>query len=131
MTLVVDASLVAAALVDSGSDGAWAEEMLAGEDLAAPELMPVEVANILRRAALAGEISEDTASLAHADLLALNVELFPYRPFAERAWALRRNLTIYDAWYVAVAEALETPLGTLDTKLSRSSGPQCGFVLPP
>jgi hypothetical protein len=47
--------------------------------------MPVEAANILRRAALAGDISSDVATLAHACLLALSVDLFPYEPFAERA----------------------------------------------
>ena len=68
MTIVVDASLVVAALVDGGSDGVWADSVLASDDLAAPHLMPVEFANILRRAFLSGEISADTAALAHADL---------------------------------------------------------------
>ena len=54
MTLVVDASMVVAGLTDSGADGRWAEELLAGDSLAAPHLMPVEAGNILRRAALAG-----------------------------------------------------------------------------
>jgi predicted nucleic acid-binding protein len=130
MTLVVDASMVTAALVDSGPDGTWAETVLASDDLAAPHLMPVEVANILRRAELAGEISKETASLAHADLLALRVALFPYPPFAARVWALRPNLTAYDAWYVALAETLAARLATLDVKLTRATGPRCEFVLP-
>lgn len=50
MTLVVDASVVVAALVDSGSDGLWAESELLSGALAAPHLLPAEVANILRRA---------------------------------------------------------------------------------
>jgi hypothetical protein len=54
VTLVVDASMVVAGLADSGTDGRWAESLLAGDALAAPHLMPVEAANILRRAALAG-----------------------------------------------------------------------------
>ena len=130
MTLVADASVVAAALVDSGPDGTWAESILKSDHLAAPHLMPAEVANILRRAFLAGEISDDTASLAHADLLALHVELFPYEPFAERVWDLRTNVTAYDAWYVAVAETLEARLATLDARLSRASGPRCRFAIP-
>ncbi|MCZ7535409.1 MAG: type II toxin-antitoxin system VapC family toxin [Acidimicrobiia bacterium] len=91
MTLVVDASMVVAALVDSGPTGAWAESLLASEALAAPHLMPVEAANILRRASLTGDISHDTASLAHCDLIDLRVELFAYEPFAERIWALART----------------------------------------
>ena len=129
MTLVVDASLVVSALVDGGSTGSWAESLLAGEPLGAPHLMPVEAANILRRAAAAGEISADVAAMAHTDLLDLRVELFPYDPFALRVWELRENLTCYDAWYVAVAEALRLPLATLDRRLGRASGPRCRFII--
>jgi predicted nucleic acid-binding protein len=104
VTLVVDASMVVAGLTDSGADGRWAESLLAGDALAAPHLMPVEAASILRRAALAGDISADVASLAHADLLDLRVEFFPYPPCAGRVWELRDSVTSYDGWYVAVAE---------------------------
>lgn len=131
MTLVVDASVVVAALVDAGPVGTWAERLTVSDDLAAPDLMPAEVANILRRAAIAGRISQDTASLAHADLLALPVQTFPYEPFAERVWELRSNLSAYDAWYVAVSEILEADLATLDERLRRAPGPRCEFVLPP
>lgn len=93
--------------------------------------MPVEVATILRRAALAGDVSSDTASLAHADLQALRLDLFPYAPVAWRAWALRESLTAYDAWYVALAELLDAKLATIDRRLPRAPGPECEFVLPP
>ena len=89
MTVVVDASVVVAALASVDATGKWAESVLAGESLAAPHLMPVEAASILHRAELAGEISADAASLAHADLRRLRVEYFPYDPFAERIWELR------------------------------------------
>lgn len=131
MTLVIDSSVVVTALVDDGSAGAWATSVMASEPLAAPHLMPVEVANVLRRAAHAGSISGDVASLSHADLLQLRFELFPYEPFAERVWDLRDNLTAYDAWYVALAEALAAPLATLDERLARANGPACEFVTPP
>jgi predicted nucleic acid-binding protein len=127
MTLVVDASVIVAALVDSGAEGAWAEEVVGSKDLAAPHLMPVEAANILRLAAQAGDISQDVASLAHTDLLALPVELFPYEPFAPRVWELRGSVTAYDAWYVALAEALGIGLATLDRRLTRAPGPRCEF----
>ena len=57
MTVVVDASVIVAALVDDGPDGRWAERLLA-DDLAAPHLLHVETANVLRRAAIAGHISQ-------------------------------------------------------------------------
>ena len=130
MTLVADASVVLAALVDSGPDGVWAEQLLGSDHVGAPHLMPVEVANLLRRAVMVGQISEDSAALAHADLVGLPVELFPYAPFAERVWELRANLTAYDAWYVALAETLDARLATLDAELSRATGPRCTFALP-
>lgn len=131
MTVVVDASVVVAALVDSGPDGAWADQLLGAEHLAAPHLMPAEATNILRRASQAGQITSDTASLAHSDLTALRVEYFAYEPFAARIWDLRDNGTTYDGWYVAVAEALTVPMATLDRRLARASGPRCAFQTPP
>lgn len=131
MTLVVAASVVVAALVDGGPDGEWAEAVLASGPLAAPHLMPIEATSILRRAALSSALDDSVASLAHADLLRLAVELFPYEPVASRAWELRANLTSYDAWYVALAESLGAPLATLDQRLARAPGPHCPLVVPP
>ncbi len=130
MSLVVDASVVAAALVDTGPDGTWADGVLGSEDLLAPHLMPVEVANVLRRLAISGDISTESASLAYADLLKLRIALFAYEPFAERVWELRGGLTAYDGWYVALAETVDAPLATLDNRLSRSSTIRCQFVTP-
>ena len=128
--LVVDASTVVAALLDSGRDGRWAEQMLASGSLSAPHLLPVEVASVVRRAAVTGKVTPDAASLAHADLLSLRVELFPYWPFADRIWALRADVTCYDAWYVALAEYLGCPLATLDGRLARAPGLKCAIHLP-
>ncbi|MCY3801819.1 MAG: type II toxin-antitoxin system VapC family toxin [Chloroflexi bacterium] len=129
MTAVVDASVLVAALVDSGSKGAWAEDVLFDGDLTGPELVLAETGNVLRRLELAGAISRLEANSAYDDLLNLEIELFPFEPLAERIWALRGNLTIYDAWYVALAEALNCPLATLDRKLSRAQGPACEFIV--
>ena len=131
MTIVVDASAVVAALVDVGQDGDWAQAELRGEDLVAPHLLPVEAANILRRAALTGGISADVATIAHDDLLALRVDLYPYEPVASRVWELRHNLTAYDGWYVALAEAVGAPLITLDARIARAPGLRCEVRLPP
>jgi predicted nucleic acid-binding protein len=131
VTVVIDASAVVAALVDGGPDGQWVQTELTREDLAAPHLMPVEVANVLRRAVLAGDLSADVAALAHQDLVRLRVELFPYEPHAPRVWDLRANLTAYDAWYVALAEALGVEIVTLDRRVAGAIGPTCGFRLPP
>jgi len=131
VTIVVDASLLVAILVDSGSAGKWGESTIAGNSLAGPELALVETSNILRRLERAGEITTREADSSFRDLLQLDLELFPFAPFAERVWALRSNLTTYDAWYVALAEALHCPLASLDRKLSRATGPLCEIIVPP
>jgi predicted nucleic acid-binding protein len=130
MTLVIDASVVVAALIDVGTEGDWAESLIASEVLVAPELMMVETTNILRRLELANEISPIESGLAQKDLMQLDVQLFPFHPFAERIWALRNNVTSYDAWYVALAEALDCPLATLDRGLTKASGVKCAFAVP-
>lgn len=130
MTVVVDASVLVAALVDSGPEGKWAEFVVGDHALAGPELVLAEASNILRRLEQAGKISSLEANFAHRDLIRLDMELFPYAPFADRTWALRSNLTSYDAWYVAVAEALDCPVVTLDRKLARATGPACEIIAP-
>lgn len=131
MTAVIDASALVAALVDAGPEGKWAESALAAGPLAGPELALAEASNVLRRLERVGQISRIEATSAHGDLLRLDMELFPFAPFAERIWALRGNLTSYDAWYVALAEALACPLVTLDQKLGRAGGPTCEVITPP
>ena len=130
MTAVVDASVLTAALVDSGSEGKWAETVIGAGSLIAPELVLVETANVLRRLEARRDISALEATSAHRDLLRLNLELFPYAPFAERVWELRNNLTSYDAWYVALSEAFAYPLATLDRKLIGAGGVKCRFLIP-
>ncbi len=130
MTVVVDASVMVAALVDSGPEGRWAESVVAADTLVAPELMLAEATNILRRLEFRGEVSRIEADSAHRDLLRRDIELFPFAPFADRVWELRQTVSAYDAWYVAVAESFGQPLATLDVRLSRAPGPQCRFALP-
>jgi predicted nucleic acid-binding protein len=131
LSIVVDASVLVAALIDSSSRGAWAESVLTSGPAHAPELALVETINILRRLERARTISTFEANAACADLLELNLETYPFEPFGERVWSLRHSLTSYDAWYVALAEALECPLATLDQRLARAPGPLCRFHLPP
>ena len=130
MSAVVDASVLVSATTDAGPDGAWAEQVLGEGNLLAPHLVLVEATNILRRLERSRLLSRLEATAAQRDIVDLELSLVPFEPFAERVWALRGTITSYDAWYVAVAEALELPLATLDRRLNRASGPACRFRLP-
>lgn len=98
MSIVVDASVLVAAATDAGADGTWAEGLIASDDLVAPHLVLVEATNILRRLERERVITAIEASAAHRDLLRLDLILVPFVPFADRVWALRGNVTAYDAW---------------------------------
>lgn len=128
---VLDASAAVALLVDDGPAGRWVDATIRGATLLAPELMPFEVSNILRRHALAGVLDASDATLAHTDLVALPIDLYPYAALAERVWELRANVTAYDASYVALAELVAAPLVTLDAKLAGATGPTCKILTYP
>ena len=131
MSAVVDASVLVAALADAGPHGEWAETAVSAEPLVAPELALFEATNVLRRLELSGRVSPLEATAAQRDLLRLDIELCGFTPFSERVWELRTNVTSYEAWYVAVAEAFGCPLVTLDRKLSKADGPRCEVITPP
>jgi predicted nucleic acid-binding protein len=131
MTQVVDASAVVSAWLDGGPAGRWCVERLGEDDLAAPALMPFEVANIVRRTEARAAIDASAAAQAIDDLRRMTLELVPFESLADRAWQLRANLTVYDATYVALAEALGAPLVTLDRKLASAPGVRCEVRVAP
>lgn len=131
MSVVVDSSVLVAALVDTGPDGVWAENIVEGSGaLYAPDLSQVEVTNALRRLELSKKITTPQADAAYDDLMQLEIELLPFMPFADRIWELRATVTSYDAWYVSVAEAMGCSLATLDGRLAKAPGPKCEFLTP-
>jgi predicted nucleic acid-binding protein len=87
------------------------------ESLHAPHLVDLEVAQVLRRYWLTGELTARRAEEALADLRDLQLERHPHEPLLARVWELRHNLTAYDAVYVALAEGLSAPLLTCDVRL--------------
>ena len=123
--LVVDASVLAPALGDDGSDGDTARARLHGEALTAPELIDLEVASVVRRQLLAGHLDRRRAEMALTDLVALPVRRVPHRRLLGRCWQLRQNLTVYDASYVALAELLDVVLVTSAVRLSLAPGIRC------
>jgi len=127
--IVVDASVVVTALGDDGPDGDHARERLRGERLAAPHLLDLEVCSAWRQLHAAGHLDQRRVELALADLTALGITRVPHIPLLSRCWELRANLTIYDAAYVALAEALDAVLLTADQRLSGAPGPRCRMEL--
>ena len=96
--------------------------MKRGETLHAPHLLDLEVLQVLRRYAAAGEISAERAREALDDLAAFRLRRWAHEPLTLRIWDLRQNLTAYDAAYVALAEALGAPLLTRDRRLASAPG---------
>jgi predicted nucleic acid-binding protein len=127
--IVVDASVLAPALVDDGPDGDRARACLLGHRLLAPELVDLEVASAWRRLARAGRLDARRAGQALADLAALPLERASHRFLMGRIWELRDGLTPYDAAYVALAESLEVVLVTADRAMSRTPGIECEVEL--
>lgn len=129
--IVVDSSVVVAALLSNDRHGTWAASVLTSHEVAAPQLLTFEVANVLRRHAAAQIVSLDIARLAHGDLVQLDIEYWPYHAFASRAWQLRDNLAVYDASFVALAELLVADLYTLDTRITSAPGVACRVMTDP
>lgn len=126
--IVVDASVLANALGDDADDGRIARiELRAVDDLAAPDLIDVETAAVLRRRWLAGSMSDQRFADAIGDLERLDFERVPTLRLMRRAYELRANVTAYDATYVALAEALECELLTGDRRLAGATGPRCAI----
>jgi predicted nucleic acid-binding protein len=121
--IVVDASAAVEILLQLEQAEPISERLFADEEpLAAPELLDVEVAQVVRRYWLAGDISVARGAQAIADLADLPITRYPHQPLIERIWQLRNNATAYDASYFALAEALDATLVTRDTALQKIPG---------
>jgi predicted nucleic acid-binding protein len=123
--IVVDASVLAVALGDDGTDGRRARERLANETLVGPELIDPEVASVWRRHVAAKLMSARRAAAAVSDLEDLPMRRSSHRPLLRRIWELRHGVTPYDAAYIALAEALNVVLVTADARLTRAPGIRC------
>lgn len=120
---MLDASAVLELLRRSGP-GSRLAGLLGDEGVAVhvPHVMALEVTQGLRRLVRAGTLPAPRAGLALAALWDLDAVRHEHEPFLPRIWQLRENLTAYDAAYVALAEALDAPLLTLDARLAAAPG---------
>lgn len=127
--IVVDASAIVSLLIDPGAGGEAIAARLYDAEIIAPGLLPFEVSNVLRRRRNAGLLSDAEAALAHGELLALPIELWPYEALGARVWQLGPNLSSYDGAYVALAESTGAPLLTRDAGIAAAPGPRCTIEL--
>ncbi len=88
----------------------------------------LEILSALRRKAANGEISDQRARTALSDLQSAPLILHTAAADAGRIWELRHNHTPYDAAYIAVAEALDMPLVTTDSRLARGGGHRARII---
>ena len=114
--IVIDASAMLEALVGRDADEVLLQAL--GGDLDAPHLLDVEVLSALRGLLRGGKLGDDEAEQARRDHFAFTITRHETGPLAERIWQLRHQFTSYDASYLALAEALQAPLWTCDTKLA-------------
>lgn len=128
--IVVDATVLVSAVARPDPNGAWANSVMQSGGLIAPQLVLVEATHSLRNLEHRKIITAVDAIAACRSLVNLAISLVPFAPFSDRVWQLRNNLTAYDAWYVAVAEAFKLPLATLDQRLEAAPGSKCKFWTP-
>jgi predicted nucleic acid-binding protein len=117
--IVVDASAILEVLLRTPS-GVSIQRLIFSPDqtLHAPHLLDIEIAQVIRRYEAKGAIDDGRGREALSDLGDLPIQRYPHDLFLPRVWQLRRNLTAYDAVYVALAEGLDAPLLTGDHKLA-------------
>ena len=123
--LVVDASCLYEVIAATSMAGTVSQRLAVDTDHAAPQVIDVEVMGVIRAHALAGRLDDTAAHQAVIDLRDWPGERFGHRGLLARAWELRHSVRGWDAFYVALAEALDSPLVTLDARLSRAPGPRC------
>ncbi len=92
------------------------------QSLHAPELLDLEVAQVLRRLVREGTLPTSRAAAAIQDLLDLRITRYPHSLLLPRIWQLRHNLSAYDAAYVVLAEKLGATLLTRDARLASAAG---------
>ena len=131
MTSVVDASIVISLLANRRDDDILRRRLAAPRSVHAPHLIDAEVTSGIRGLVLGRKVDPPRASEMLADFSALRITRHPMAPYLSRVFELRDNFTAYDAFYVALAEALNVPLLTRDAKFSKSAGHEADIHLYP
>ena len=120
--IVADASALLEVLLRQPRSAAIEERLFGtGEPMHSPHLVDVEIAQVIRRYVLMGEIETERAEQALGDFLAFPITRHAHGFLLSRVWDLRDNLSAYDAMYVALSDALEATLVTHDRRLATAA----------
>lgn len=126
---VFDASVLVDALVVAGPAGEHARTALRDRSqLHVPTIFKAEATSAIRSMQVRGEMSLGRALDAVSKIKVVQAVQYPFEPFIDRVWELRHNLSVYDSWYVALAESLDTSLVTADHRLAEAPGPRCPVI---
>jgi predicted nucleic acid-binding protein len=136
VSFVLDASVALAwCFEDEASPASYAVlERARIEEVVAPSLWPLEVANILgvseRRGRLSAQRSATFVELLRDLELRIDVTSFEHAFGAVRRLAREHRLTCYDAAYLELAQREGLPLATRDASLREAAG-RAGVTLLP
>lgn len=97
--------------------------------ITAPQLLVIEVLQVLRRRVAGGVTALEQAEGGRQLLAELNIRYVDHDLLADRVWQLRDNLTAYDASFVALAEAVGAELLTTDARLANAPGNEASVRL--
>ena len=119
MIVIESSAMINALVADPANPGLLA--LLAEEDLHAPALLDFEVASALRGHALGGKLDSVRLEEAVEDFIAFRIERHPMTDLLGHMLDLRDNFTVYDAAYVVLARALDSPVVSADAKLREAA----------
>ena len=126
--IVVDASALLALLLNTPGASEIEKRLVeASESLHAPHLIDLEITHVLRRYVSIGQLTPQQGEEALTEVSDFQINRYPHYPFLPRIWALRHNVTAYDAVYLALAESLPAPLITCDARLAAAPGHQASI----
>jgi len=122
---VIDSGAVLELLLQHGASGVPRNAVIDERSLAAPHLLDPEFLSSSRKIVLRGNIPPGRAERLIGEFERVTIQRFSHGPLLEKAWALRENITPYDAMYVALAHTLDVPLITTDARLARAAQRYC------
>jgi predicted nucleic acid-binding protein len=115
-------------VVDASAVGRGSPLIDEADVLFAPELIDLEMANLLRKSVIRHERDAADAAAILADWAGNDVMRFSHAPYLDTVWGLRHTITAYDAAYVALAIHLRAPLLTADRRLATAAAAYCEVI---